>query len=179
MTSQERRKAQIALAYLTEKKSGEVKGRIVYNGAPTRKYMEDVDTSSPTASLEGILLTAMIDAYEGRDVMSSDIPNAFIQAEMPKKEGEETVFMKIIGPLVGILVGMHPEQYEEYVVYENGKPVLYVEILRALYGMLESALLWYTKFRKDLESEGFIFNAYDPCVANKIVKESQLSLIHI
>jgi hypothetical protein len=29
MTSQERRKAQIALAYLTEKKSGEVKGRIV------------------------------------------------------------------------------------------------------------------------------------------------------
>jgi hypothetical protein len=39
MTSQERRKAQIALAYLTEKKSGEVKGRIVYNGAPTRKYM--------------------------------------------------------------------------------------------------------------------------------------------
>ena len=80
MTSQERRKAQIALAYLTEKKSGEVKGRIVYNGATTRKYMEDVDTSSPMASLEGILLTAMIDAYEGRDVMSSDIPNAFIQA---------------------------------------------------------------------------------------------------
>ena len=80
MTSQERLKAQIALAYLTEKKSGEIKGHIVYNGAPTRKYMEDVDTSSPTASREGILLTAMIDAYEGRDVMSSDIPNAFIQA---------------------------------------------------------------------------------------------------
>ena len=35
MTSQEKRKAQIALAYLTEKKSGEIKGRIVYNGAPT------------------------------------------------------------------------------------------------------------------------------------------------
>ena len=91
MTSQERRKAQIALAYLTEKKSGEVKGRIVYNGAPTRKYMDDVDTSSHTASLEGILLMAMIDAYEGRDVMSLDIPNAFIQAGMPKKEGKETV----------------------------------------------------------------------------------------
>ena len=55
MTQDEKRKAQVALAYLTEKSSGEVKGRVVYNGAPTRKYMEDVDTSSPTASLEGIL----------------------------------------------------------------------------------------------------------------------------
>jgi hypothetical protein len=176
MSNQERRKAQIALAYLTEKKSGEVKGRIVYNGAPTRKYMEDVDTSSPTASLEGILLTAIIDAHEERDVMSSDIPNAFIQAPMPKKKDEETVFMKIIGPLVGILVGMHPELYKEFVVYENNKPVLYVEILRALYGMLESALLWYNKFRKDLEEEGFIFNAYDPCVANKMVNEKQMTI---
>jgi hypothetical protein len=108
--------------------------------------------------------------------MSSDIPNAFIQAPMPKKKGEETVFMKIVGPLVGILVGMHPEEYEEFVVYENNKPVLYVEILRALYGMLESALLWYNKFRKDLEEEGFIFNAYDPCVANKMVNEKQMTI---
>ena len=56
--------------------------------------------------------------------------------------------MKIVGPLVGILVAMHPEECQEYVVYEKDKPVLYVEILRALYGMLESALLWYNKFRK-------------------------------
>ena len=54
--------------------------------------------------------------------------------------------------------------------------MLYVEILRALYGMLESALLWYTKFRKDLEGEGFVFNAYDPCVANKLVREAQMTI---
>ena len=85
MTREEKRKAQVALAYLTEKSSGEVKGRVVYDGAPTGKHMEDVDTSSPTASLEGMPLTAMMDAAEERDVMSSDIPNAFIQAPMPKK----------------------------------------------------------------------------------------------
>ena len=71
---------------------------------------------------------------------------------------------------------MYPEQYEEYVVYENNKPVLYVEILRALYGMLESAWLWYNKFRKDLEDEGFVFNAYNPCVANKLVGETQMTI---
>ena len=34
------------------------------------------------------------------------------------------------------------------------------KVLRAIYGMLISALLWYKKFRKDLEEEGFIFNAH-------------------
>ena len=37
----------------------------------------------------------------------------------------------------------------------------------ALYGMLEAALLWYNEFKKDLENEGFKFNNYDGCVANK------------
>jgi hypothetical protein len=39
--------------------------------------------------------------------------------------------------------------------------------LKAIYGMLEAALLWYKTFRKDLEDIGFIFSPYDPCVANK------------
>ena len=116
----------------------------------------------------------MIGAHEGRDVMTTDIPNAFIQAQMPEKD--EMVIMKITGKLVDILVNMHPEEYEEFVVYENGKKVLYVEILQAMYGMLEAALLWYDEFRKDLEGEGFEFNPYDPCVANKMVKGRQFTI---
>ena len=110
----------------------------------------------------------MIDAHEGRDNMTADIPNAFIQ--VPMLEKDEKVIMKITGKLVDILVNMHPEEYEEYVVYEKSRKVLYVEILQALYGMLEAALLWYNEFRKDLETEEFEFNHYDPCVANKIVR---------
>ena len=116
----------------------------------------------------------MIDAHEGRGVMTTDIPNAFIQAPMPERD--EMVIMKITGKLVDILVNMHPEEYEEYVVYEKGKKVLYVEILQAMYGMLEAALLWYNEFRKDLEEEGFDFNPYDPCVANKTVDEDQFTI---
>jgi hypothetical protein len=33
------------------------------------------------------------------------------------------------------------------------KEVLYVEVLKAIYGMLEAALLWYKTFRKDLEDQ--------------------------
>ena len=95
---------------------------------------------------------------------------------MPRNNKDGVVHMKIVGPLVGILVDMHPEEYRDFVVHEKGKPVLYVEILRALYGMLESALLWYNKFRIDLEADSFVFNHYDPCVANKIIKGSQMTI---
>lgn len=39
--------------------------------------------------------------------------------------------------------------------------------------MLISAVLWYKRFRKDLESIGYDFNPYDPCVANKKIEGKQ------
>ena len=88
MTQIERRKAQQALMFLGEKRCGTVKGRMVYNGKPTREWLSREDSASPTAALESIMLTAVIDAHEERDVMTCDIPNAFIQALMPEvKDG--------------------------------------------------------------------------------------------
>ena len=48
------------------------------------------DAASPTASLESIMITEVIDTHEEQDVMTADVPNAFIQAPMPEvKSGEE------------------------------------------------------------------------------------------
>jgi len=174
LSESEKRKAQDGLMLLTEKRDGSVKGRLVYNGKPTRKWHSKEDAASPTASLESHFLCAVLDAKEGRDVMTADIPNAFIQAELPPpKEGEDGVVMKITGVLVDLLVDMSPEIYGPYVVLEKGRKVLYVRVLRALYGMLSAALRWYQKFRKDLEGIGFKFNPYDPCVANRTIRGSQ------
>ena len=61
-----------------------------YNGKPTREWLTRKDSASPMAALESIMLTAVIDTHEGRDDMCADIPNAFIQAEMPNiSDGEE------------------------------------------------------------------------------------------
>jgi hypothetical protein len=49
--------------------------------------------------------------------------------------------------------------------------------LKAIYGMLEAALLWYKTYRKDLEDIVFVFNPYDPCVANKKVQGLQQTII--
>jgi hypothetical protein len=170
MTKTEKEKAMESLLFLTEKKDGRIRGRLVYNGKPTRKWMDKDEPAAPTASLESIMLTAIIDGKEGRDVMSADIPNAFIQANMPEiKDGEERVIMKITGVLVDLLVEIDPGKYGRFIVFERGNKTLYVEVIKALYEVLIAALLWYQQFKADLEQVGFKFNNYDPCVANRKV----------
>ena len=137
--------------FLTEKRDGSVKGRMVYNGKPTREWLSKDDAARPTASLEAIMLTTVIDAKEGRDVMTADIPNAFIQTKLPDiKDGEDRVILKIIGVLVDLLVQMAPKVCGPCMVLENDKWVLYLVLLRGLYGMLIAALLWYHLFISDL-----------------------------
>jgi hypothetical protein len=168
----------MVLMFLTEKRDKSVKGRMVYNRKPTREWLSREDAASPTVALESIMITGVIEAKEQRDVMTCDIPNAFIQALLPKKDlGEDRVVMKITGVHVNMLVDINPELYGPAVVLENRKKVLYVEVLKAIYGMLEAALLWYKTFRKDLEDIGFIFNPYNPCVANKKVQGLQQTIL--
>ena len=51
------------------------------------------------------------------------------------------------------------------------------KVQKALYGMLKSAHLFYKKLRGDLESAGFKINPYYPCMANKMVNGSQITII--
>ena len=112
------------------------------------------------------MLTMCIDAKEERDIMTADVPNAFVQTDMPDTDpGDDRVIMKIEGILADMLVEIAPETYSPYAVKERGRTVLYLIVLKAIYGQLLSALLWYMAFRKDLESIGFVFNPYDMCVA--------------
>ena len=95
-------------------------------------WMTREDVASPTVATESILLTAVIEAEEGRDVATVDIPNAFIQTEVQKKDKDDArTIMKIRGPLVEILCEMDPV-YRPFVVYQNGKAVLYVHMHEAL-----------------------------------------------
>ena len=174
LTESEKAKAQGSLMFITEKRDGKIKARTVYNGKPTREWMSKEDTRSPTVSLEGLMLTMCVDAKEGRDIMTADVPNAFVQTDMPETDpGDDRVIMKVQGILAEMLVQISPETYSEYLITENGKPTLYLIVLKAIYGQLVCSLLWYLHFRKDLESIGFVFNPYDMCVCNRMIEESQ------
>jgi hypothetical protein len=171
MTQLERKRAMESLIFLTEKRDGTIKARTCANGSTQREYIPREEATSPTASTEAILITGVIDAKQKRDVMTLDIPNAFVQTPIPK--GGEKIIMKIRGRLVDLLLEICPGVYDDYVVYEGKNKVLYVKMLMALYGMLISSILYYKKFRKDIESIGFEVNPYDICVANRTVKGEQ------
>ncbi len=85
--------------------------------------------------------------------------------------------MLLEGKIAKLMVLVEPKLWREYVTYSSsGVLMLYVKIHKALYGMLESALAFYKLLREKLEKEGFVVNPYDPCVANKEVNESQMTV---
>jgi hypothetical protein len=57
--------------------------------------------------MESIMLTIVIDAKEGWDVMMVDVPRAFIQTKMSEmKKGKDQVIMKITGVLIDLMVDL-------------------------------------------------------------------------
>lgn len=67
------------------------------------------------------MLNAEIDSHKGRDVVSMDFLNAFIQTNMPVKSDEERVIMKIRGNLLKWLVEIDVIAYQSLVVVEQGE----------------------------------------------------------
>ena len=77
-----------------------------------------------------------------------------------------------------LMVKVNPSLYRKYISTDKkGEPILYVRLLKALYGQLKAALLHYKKLSKELEEAGFKKNPYDLCVMNKIVKGKQLTVV--
>ena len=64
---------------LKEKGNKTTKGRMVAGGNKQHGFIDAEDAASPTAALESVLLTAIIDAKEKRGVSVLDIPNTFVQ----------------------------------------------------------------------------------------------------
>ena len=60
-------------------------------------------------------------------------------------------------------------------IYEGKQKqkVLYVRMIKALYGMMIASILYYKKFRKDIESIGFELNPNDMSVVNRMVNGKQ------
>ena len=83
--------------------------------------------------------------------------------------------MKLTGNSVNIMCGVSKD-YEKYIGIENGKKVLYSRLKKALYGCMQSAILWYDNFKGCLEEMGFKVNRHARCVANKIIDGKQCTI---
>jgi hypothetical protein len=177
LNEQERKEVLESHLFLKEKRDETIKGRMVAGGNKQRGSVDKQDASSPTAALESVLLTAVIlDAMEGRDVANVDIPNAFVQTCL--ENDEDKAIMRMRGKLAELMVKVAPEICTKYVIInKKGETALHVRLLNALCGIMKAALLCYQRFVTDIRAIGFEINPCDPCVANKIVKKKQLTIV--
>ena len=170
LTTKQKKGALSAINLIKLKRDNELKARTVANGKKHRHLYSKEQSTSPTISHDAMMVSLIIDAIEGRDVAIADIKGAYLLADM-----DEYVLLRMTGQSVDILCNVNKE-YEKYVTYENGVRVIYLELSKALYGCVRSALLWYELFTNTLQKMGFVLNAYDPCVANKTIKGSQCTI---
>ena len=166
LTASQKREALGYLMFLKRKRNGKIKARGCADGRPQRAYIPQEDARAPTVSTEAVFMTAIIDAMENRTVAVVDIPGAFMQADM-----DQGVYMHINGAME-----IDHDMYQPHMVKEKGKPVIYVELLKALFGTLRAAHLFWETLSGKLQEWGFTLNPYDSCVANKCVDGQQCTI---
>ncbi|KAL7566005.1 hypothetical protein ACA910_011025 [Epithemia clementina (nom. ined.)] len=119
---------------LKQKRCGRIKGRGCTDGRKQCLYKSKDETSSPTISTEALFISCVIDAMEGRHVVTCDIPGAFMHADM-----DELGHLKLEGDIALLLVQYDPS-YKDYLTYNRGRPVIYAELKKALYRTLHRPL---------------------------------------
>jgi hypothetical protein len=125
----------------------------------------------PTVGLESVFSTAAIYAREHREAVMIDIPGTFLHAN-----NKDFVVMWMNGMLAELMAKADPKLYQKYLNDEQEKTVLYLRLQKALYGLMKSALLFYRKLISEVRGMGFEVNPCDPCIVNKMVNGSQMTI---
>ena len=89
---------------------------------------------------------------------------------------DKCVFIKFDNKFVDKMCDVNPELVED-IRMENGEKLLYLRIVKALYGWIESSLLWYNLFLDKLTKLCFKVNTYNRCVASKMVNGKQCTIM--
>ena len=147
--------------FLTPKKlpNGNIdrmKARLVAGGhRQDRSLYTDQETSSPTVALSSVLMTAALAADRGYHIMTLDHKAAYLNATMVG----HVVEMSIGKEVASLLCRVSP-RHAKYVRADGS---IIVRLRKALYGCIESAVLWYKELSGTLEDLGFKKNPYDEC----------------
>ena len=93
-------------------------------------------------------------------------------------EIDELVHVRFTGEMVNMLLQIDHEMYKDYIIMEKGEWVMYMELLKALYGTLRTARLFWQKLSKQLiDVWGFVPNKYDDCVVNMTIDGHQMTVV--
>jgi len=107
---------------------------------------------SPTVSFPTVMSVLNIILYKKYDFMSIDVESAYLNSSF-----SGGVFMKLDKAITSIMCDMD-ESVREFI---NEDGTVYVKIVKALYGLQESAKLWYETLSARLVKMGFTRSNYD------------------
>ena len=146
-----------------------LKARLVAGGhMQDRSVYSSDQITSPTVATSSFFTVASIAAAERRHVMTFDIGQAYLNADM-----ETEVIMSLDPLTASILVQIDPS-YKQY-LERNG--AMLVRLTKALYGCVESAKLWYNHLKAVLLRLGYTVNPYDICVFNRTSASGKQSTV--
>jgi hypothetical protein len=78
-----------------------------------------------------VFVTSTIDARENSEVVTINIPGAFLHAT-----NKDYVVIQMNGTLAKLMAQTDLKLYRKYLVNKKGKKVLYLHLQEALYGMM-------------------------------------------
>ena len=147
LIKEEKKDAITLLIFLAKKRGGRIKVIACADGRGQRVKFEKEDAAYPKFAIEIIFITSVIDAHEGCDVAIIYIPGAFLHAD-----SYEHIIMVFKGKLTLLMCNVEPKLYMKNIIFDKGgKPVLYFKMLKAIYGLLKGAFLFYHKLVKNLQ----------------------------
>ncbi len=105
-----------------------MKAQSCANRSVQQSHVAKEEAASPTVALESVLVTSTIDARENREVVTINIPGAFLHTM-----NKDYVVMQMNETLAKLMAKTDPKLYRKYLVNEKGKKVLYLHLQKALW----------------------------------------------
>jgi hypothetical protein len=154
------------------------KARLVAGGDGQEKSLYE-NVSSPTVAHESVTMMLAAAAITGEHIATADVTGAYLECDL---DPSDEVIMKLDDKLVEILmdIGDDGKGNTDIREYRDSNGVVYVKLLKALYGCIQSSRLWYKKLTSILADSKFTVNKYDPCVYHMIRNGARITLaIHV
>ena len=120
--------------FLKRKRTGDVKTRGCANGRPQRDYISKEESSLPTVPTYVLFISFVMEATEGRKVITCNIPGAFLPANWLE---DNDCYLKFEGMMVKIICWIDPS-YKKYVLTNmtTVKKRLYRKLTKVVHKML-------------------------------------------
>ena len=133
-----------------KKKTHKIKGRWVGGGHRQKRHEALRDRVAPTARSTTHAIVFAIAAKEKRPLHVGDIPSAYLQAKHSSADGKAT-FIRADKETTSIITRVYPD----LVQYVTPQGTMILEVAKALYGLVESAWLWYQELSDTLCKMGY------------------------